>query len=396
MRIGLLTTSFPRAEHDVPGAFVLGFARALVSEGHSIEVLAPEPTEGARAPSWPGIDVRWIPYLRPRSLERTFYGAGVPDNLQRDPRAWLGLAPFSLALLAAAARHTRRWDALVSHWALPCALAAGAVRGARNHLAVLHSADVHVLTRLPARSRLAQRIADGASALLFSSAALRDTFLGLLAPVPRAAVATRCHVSPMGIDRLGEPSATRRALRRTLALDGFTALSLGRLVPVKGTDDTVRAVARLDDASLLVAGDGPERDSLERLARDCHADARFLGTVTGGAKRDLFAAADAFVLASRVLPSGRTEGAPTAVLEAMDAGLPVVATDVGGVASLVAHERTGLLVPPGDVDALTHALARVRDDALLRRRLSRAARKTAERYGWSALAPHLDALVRGE
>jgi len=341
MRIGLLTTSFPRTEHDVAGAFVLGFARALVAEGHTLEVLAPEPAEGGSAPSWPGVEVRWVPYLRPRSLERTFYGAGVPDNLQRDPRAWLGLAPFTVALVATAARRARNWNALVSHWALPCALAASAVRGARSHLAVLHSADVHVLTRLPLRARIAQRIADGASALLFSSPALRDTFLGLLAPVPRAAVATRCHVSPMGIEPLAKPSAPRHALRREFALDGFTVLSLGRLVRVKGTDDLVRAVATLHDGSLLVAGAGPERIPLEQLAHDRSTRARFLGLVTGAEKRDLFAAADAFVLASRVLPSGRTEGTPTTLLEAMAAGLPVVATNVGGVASIVAHERNG-------------------------------------------------------
>ena len=117
MRIGLLTTSFPRAERDVAGTFVLGFARALVAEGHSVEVLAPEPAEGGVAPAWPGIDVRWVPYLRPRSLERTFYGAGVPDNLHADPRAWLGLAPFSVALLATASLRARRWEAYLSRWA---------------------------------------------------------------------------------------------------------------------------------------------------------------------------------------------------------------------------------------------------------------------------------------
>jgi glycosyltransferase involved in cell wall biosynthesis len=393
MRIGLLATSFPRTERDPAGVFVLGFARALVGRGHTVEVLAPEPAEGVDPPSWPGIEVRWVPYLRPRSLEQTFYGAGVPDNLARDRRAWLGLAPFTLALLRTAAVRAPRWDAVVSHWALPCALVAGAVRGARNHVAVLHSADVHLLARLPLRARLAQRIADGATALLFASPALRDAFLGLLAPVPRASVATRCHVSPMGIDALTEPSGPRRALRRALGLDDFTVLSLGRLVPIKGTDDALRALPL--DTALLVAGAGPERGALEQLALRLGTNARFLGLVAGQEKRDWLAASDAFVLASRVLPSGRTEGTPTTLLEAMAAGLPIVATDVGGVSSLIEHERTGLLIPPGDVTAMSDALARLRDDAALRRRLSRAGRKTAELYTWDALAPHLDALVRG-
>ncbi len=193
------------------------------------------------------------------------------------------------------------------------------------------------------------------------------------------------------------PGEERQRLRQLAigdrALDAFTVLSLGRLVPIKGTDDTIRASAALG-CPLLVAGGGPERDALESLARTLGADTRFLGIVTGAAKRDLFAAADAFVLASRVLSSGRTEGTPTTLLEAMAAGLPIVATDVGGVAGVVTHERNGLLVPAGDLPALTAAIARLRDDAALRRSLTRAARNTAALYTWSALAPHLDALVR--
>ena len=98
MRIGLLTTSFPRREGDVAGCFVLGFAQTLADHGHSIHVLAPEPAERGTTPRWPRIDVEWVPYLRPRCIQRTFYGAGVPDNLRRDPRAWLGIAPFAASL----------------------------------------------------------------------------------------------------------------------------------------------------------------------------------------------------------------------------------------------------------------------------------------------------------
>ena len=70
MRIGLLTTSFPRDDKDIAGHFVLGFARALADRGHTLEVLAPEPTRGAGPAQWPGVQVHWVPYLRPRGLQR--------------------------------------------------------------------------------------------------------------------------------------------------------------------------------------------------------------------------------------------------------------------------------------------------------------------------------------
>jgi len=169
-------------------------------------------------------------------------------------------------------------------------------------------------------------------------------------------------------------------------------LSLGRLVPIKGVDRAVRAMAGID-AELVVAGDGLSRGSLEALAKDLQVRARFTGIVRGDAKRDWLVAADAFVLPSLRLPSGRTEGTPTALLEAMSAGLPVIASAVGGIPDVVTHEKNGLLVPPDDVPALHAALSRVATDAALRKRLSRAAKTAAKRYVWSELAPHLEELL---
>ncbi len=393
MKLGLVTTSFPRFDGDVAGAFVLGFARALVGRGHEVIVLAPEPAEATAPPSWPGIRVEWVPYLRPRALERTFYGAGVPDNLRRDPRAWVGLASFPVALARRAEPVLSGCDALVSHWALPSALVAARVRGDRPHLAVLHSADVHALASLPGGGSLARRVARGASALLFVSEEHRDRFLGLLPPVVSSKVAGRCHVSAMGIDPPEPAPGGRRAARARAGLARFTVLSMGRLVPVKGIAHAIEAVAGRSDRELVIAGEGPERDTLVRLATTRRARVRFVGVATGERKRDLFAGSDAFVLPSVRMRTGRTEGLPTTLLEAMAAGLPVVASEVGGIGSVVHHDKNGLLVPPDRPDALGAALDRLAADRDLRRRLSRAALTTARRYFWPELAPHLEALL---
>ncbi len=393
MKIGLLTTSFPRADGDVAGAFVLGFARALAARGHTIDVLAPEPATGVAAPRWDGVDVTWVPYLRPRALERTFYGAGVPDNLRRDPTAWLGLAPFSAALALAARRRAHAWDAVVSHWALPSALAASLTGRALPHLAVLHSADVHAIARLPFGGRLAAAVARGASALLFVSPAHRDAFLARLPAPARLDALGRSHVSPMGIELVPSDAAGRRAARAGLGLDRFTVLSLGRLVPIKGIADAIDALRGRDDVELVVAGDGPERARLESHARARRVRARFTGVVDGDRKQALFAGADAFVVPSHVLGSGRSEGVPTSLLEALAAGLPVVASAVGGIPSVVDDERSALLVPPSRPDALAHALDRLRSDAPLRKKLGRAGRTVGQRYAWPILAPRIEALL---
>ncbi|MFT3927878.1 MAG: glycosyltransferase family 4 protein [Myxococcales bacterium] len=398
MRVGLLTTSFPRFEGDIAGNFVLGFARALSEQGHQVRVLAPEPARvDAGRPDFSPVTLRWVPYLRPRSLERTFYGAGVLDNLRRDPRAFLGLGPFTLGLGVAAAREVHGWDALVSHWALPCALVAGALRGGRPHLAVLHSADVALLERLPLRRELARRIARGASALLFSSRNLRSRFGALLEPVERSEHSGRMHVCAMGIEPAAEPPSTaaRQELRRALGLQRFTVLSLSRLVPIKGLEHAIEAVRALPGAELVIAGDGPERAALERKARALSAPVRFVGHVLGPQKEVWLAAADAFVLPSIELASGRTEGMPTSLLEAMQAGLPVIASKSGGTPDLIEPGINGFLVPPGQSAELARVLGTLQGDAQLRARMSREARETAAVYEWPQLAPYLSQLLTG-
>lgn len=389
----MLTTSFPRHDGDLAGAFVLGFARAIADAGHEVTVLAPEPRAGS-PPSWPGVSLRWVAYLRPRRLQRTFYGAGVPDNLARDPRAWLGVAPFVLALRRAAARELAGCDALVSHWAAPCALVAGAVARGRPHLAVLHSADVHALARLPGGRRLARRALAGASSIRFVAPHHREAVLAMLPVEQRSAACARSHVEPMGVDPPALPD--RAAARRALGVEGRAWLMLARLVPIKGVDVALRALAGRRDEELLVAGDGPELEPLRRLARAVGARARFVGVATGVDKARLLAAADALLVPSRHARGGRTEGAPVAALEAMAAGVPVVASRVGGLSSLVEHGATGMLVAPDDPGALRAAIDALAGDERLRRRLGEAGVRASQPRLWSAQAPRILAALGAE
>ncbi len=139
---------------------------------------------------------------------------------------------------------------------------------------------------------------------------------------------------------------------------------------------------------LALIGDGEERPGLERRAAELGiaADVRFLGY-----RRELrpfFAAADLAVLSSE------NEGTPVSLIEAAAAGLPAVATDVGGVREVVAEE-TGTLVPPGDAAALAAAIVELAGDEARRQAYGRAARPRAlERYGAARLLHDVDALYR--
>jgi glycosyltransferase involved in cell wall biosynthesis len=384
VRIGVLTTSYPRARGDAAGAFVAGMARFLASQGAEVEVCCAG-APGAPAEERDGaVTVRRLAYAWPRARERLFYRGGAPEALSTHPLRWLQAPPFVARLAAAAFARAPRWDALVSHWLLPSGLVGLAVAGGRPHLAIAHSADVHLLGRLgPAAAPLARAFDRRGTHLSFSSTALQRQFAAL-AP----AVAARAAVAPMGIDAaaLRFPGDRDRARAELgLAPGALVVLCLGRLVPVKGVDVVLAATRDLAGVEVLVAGDGPERPRLEAAG----PAARFLGDVAGAARARALAAADLLCLPSRVLRDGRTEGAPTVILEAQAVGLPVVASRVGGTPDLVRDGEDGLLVPEGDAAALRRALQRLRAEPGLRGRLAAGARAVGPTRDWAVAGPRL-------
>lgn len=194
-------------------------------------------------------------------------------------------------------------------------------------------------------------------------------------------VADRITVVHCGI----EPDRYAQAARARAAAegDGMTVrlICVAALRPFKGhavlLDAVARVVADGADVHLDVVGDGPEAGALRRRATGLGiADrVRWWGHVPSDRIPGILAEADIAVLASVVAPDGRTDGIPVALMEAMAAGLPAVASDVTGVSELVIDGVTGLLVPPGDPDALARAIGRLAADPDLRRRLGTAARE---------------------
>lgn len=162
-------------------------------------------------------------------------------------------------------------------------------------------------------------------------------------------------------------------------------LAAGRLSPEKGFDVLIDAAARVcrqvPEAGFVLFGEGGERAKLERLVRSVGLESRF---VMPGFSREL----DRFVpWAGVVALSSHTEGLPNVALEASAAGVPVVATAVGGNAEVVADGETGFIVPPARPDRLAHAMVRLLDDDELRARMGGAARaRMREEFSFEAQA----------
>ena len=362
-----------------PALHVSYLTRELDARGYRTTLVAGRPSEGEGDMDYVAEELGITPvYL---------------DGLQRD------LSPardLSMLLRLVELIRERRPHIVHTHTAKAGAVGrlAALLAARRDPPLLVHTFHGHVLRGYfsPARERLFGRIerflAARTDALVAVSPQVRDDLVGL-----RVAPAGRFAVVRLGIDldRRAGSSGGRDATRARLGLapDAVVAGWFGRMTEIKRVDVLLRALARPAAAavSLVVVGDGPLRPELEALAADLGITGRVRFT---GFERDvapLFAACDIVTLSSA------NEGTPVTLIEGLAAGLPAVATDVGGVRDVVGD--AGLLVPAGDDRALAAVLGELAGDAERRSLLgARGAMASRARYGVTRLVDDIDRLYR--
>ncbi len=178
-----------------------------------------------------------------------------------------------------------------------------------------------------------------------------------------------------------------------IAPSSFVVGWVGRMTAIKRVPDVLEAFGRLReqgiDATLCLVGDGPDRELVERRAHELGVSRN---TVFVGYQRDV---APYYSFFDVLLLTSANEGTPAVAIEALAAGTPVVATDVGGVADVVADGLDGILVPEGDIEALAAALGRLARDRELALRMGVAgSERVVERYRVERLVDDVDRLYR--
>ncbi|MBA2538237.1 MAG: glycosyltransferase, partial [Deltaproteobacteria bacterium] len=289
-RIGVVTTSYPRFIGDPAGGFVAGHVAALRALGHTVEVIAAGDgierdahgvehvriERDARIDGNRGaLDVSTFSLRATRIAERRlFYRGGAPDLIEAAPiTAAISAARFTARLTAAVLRRAHAWDSIITHWLVPSAIAA--LPTGLPILAIAHGGDIHTLRRMGLLAPTLHALRARDARLAFVSEELRAISR---TEVPAlASWLDRAIVQPMGIaiDHF-------RAIPRA-PLDPPTIVIASRLVPVKGIDIAIHAMAHVRaPVRLVIAGDGPARAALTRLAHDRDAAAMALDLASIG------------------------------------------------------------------------------------------------------------------
>ncbi len=174
-------------------------------------------------------------------------------------------------------------------------------------------------------------------------------------------------------------------------------LFVGRSVERKGVDYLIRAFGQIKDLishRLVIVGDGPERSNWEKLARSMDPGGRivFTGWISNQELAELYRVCTFLVLPAVYDKHGDTEGLGVVLIEAMSYSKPVIASRVGGITDIVVDGQNGILVPPGDIDALSQAMLKIINDRHMRRTMGESAKKVIDgKFNWDRI---IDDLIR--
>jgi len=396
LKILFLTSSYPRNKDDSASVFLRYLADALAVRNIEIHVLAPSAGRGGKRLEGK-VTVHRFQYL-PVRWQKLAYGSGIVPNLKRFPLLWIQV-PFFLGSMIYSLTHLIRTEhpsLIHAHWIIPQGLIAILAKLFFRTPVVTsgHGTDVFAL-RGKLRTALKRLVVTKSDAWTVNTQA---TAMGMGANT----FSPKAHIIPMGVDVKLFASGNRENLRCKLPDRELLVLFVGRLVEVKGCHHLVRAVALLPPTlgvrtTLWIVGSGNQRPALECIAKGLGIEdkVRFWGAISNQRLPDFYAAADLFVAPSMEISSGDTEGQAVVLLEAFASRTCVLATRVGGVSSIVSDNSTGLLVKPGDSQALAEAIERLLSDPLLRGKLvEKAHEHVKNKYPWAKIATEFDALYR--
>ena len=384
VKILTFTSLYPNAVRPNYAVFVENRLRHLLAGGQvTAKVIAPVP---------------WFP-LRARAFGRYADFARVPAREERFgievrhprypvvPKVGMTLAPY---LMYAWARPAVRrlqsagydFDLIDAHYFYPDGVAA-VLLGRHFGKPVTITArgtDINVIAQHPLARRMIRWAAGHAAGLIAVSDALRRAMADTGIETASARVLRN------GVDLAAFRPLDREEARRTLGLAPPVIVSVGNLLPAKGHDLVIEAMAGLPGAQLLIAGQGPAEARLRALIGKLGLAerVRLLGAVPHEDMARIYNAADALVLASA------REGWPNVLLEAMACGTPAVATRVGGIPEVVAAPAAGRLLEARDAGCIAETLR-----ALLKSPPARAeTRAYAEGFAWDRTSAGQLALFR--
>ena len=377
MKVVSITTAFPRSETDVLIPWIIRLIGLLKEKGVETDVFTSSYC-GRKSETRNNIKVFRFRYFF-RKWEKLSHDMSVPEKLKSNRFYFFVLPFFMIFGIISACFYAKKhdFDLIHVHFPFPLALFGIAMKlfSKKPLVMTCHGSEVNMAKKNPVFRKIFKRMLGKADFITVNSTFMKNE-------VEKIIPNKNIEIIPMGagIGDISDKSTEKKEQKTKTNI-----LFVGRLIEVKGVKYLIDAVKLLDSDKfeLHIAGDGPEREKLEKPASP---NIFFHGYQTGKNLEELYKKADIFVLPSIVDDAGYTEGLGTVLLEAANFSVPLIGTNVGGIPDIIINGKTGILVPQKDHLALRDAVKKLAENPELCATLIENSRKHIEEsFSWEVI-----------
>lgn len=372
-RLLVTASTFPRWKGDTEPRFVLDLAIHMLSL-FDVTVLVPAAQGAKDYEIMDGVEVIRYHYFPIHKCETLCYPGAIMPRI-KEKKIRILLVPFLfLALYIKLIKLLKDYDIVHAHWLIPQGIIQSFFKKA--YIVTGHGGDVTSLNKGIVR-KLKKRCLKKAMKITAVSEHLK---------VQMQKIAPDCNpeVISMGVDtrKFGKQYRVKNYFNQN---NKKVILFVGRLAEKKGVSYIIEAM-KLIDAKLIIVGDGPLREKLEKQAKSQGEKIEFWGAKTHTELKEIYASADIFVAPSVTAKDGDQEGFGLVMLEAMASGLPVVASDSGGISQLITDNVNGLLCEEKNVEHIAETINLILSDEQLASKIICNAAKSIQKYDYSNIA----------
>lgn len=377
-RLLITGSTFPRYAGDTEPRFVLDLAKNM-KEYAEVTVLVPAAPGAADREKLEGVQVVRYHYFPIHSLETLCYpGAIVPRIREKKVRGLLVPWLF-VSLYVHLFKMRREYDIVQANWLIPQGIVQSFIK--KPYVVTGHGGDVTSLNKGILKV-LKKRCLKNAAGVTAVSQPLMDVLNGIYENPKQAVISMGCDTAMFGQEHRVENYFGQG--------DKKVVLFVGRLAEKKGVSYAIEAMRQVNNAMLVIAGDGPLKSKLQRQAETVQKESGstilFLGAKTHEELKGIYASADLFVMPSITAKDGDKEGFGLVILEAFASGLPIVASRSGGITDIVKDGVNGYLAEEKDVSGLADRINIVLQDKNIYNKMQTEAKKTAQRYDYCEIA----------
>lgn len=390
----LLVLSYYAEHADDPGNFTRSLAEHINNTKNNVIILAPHKKDTELYEEMGDIKVYRFPYFIPYKYEILAYNSGLAYNSKRYLLAKFQIIPFLIMELLFTLYIIRKENISIvnTHWLLPQGLIGSIVRKLTNikHVATIHSSEVTLLKKNSLTKKIAIFIVKNSDSLISVSKHRLNELIEILPNKVTQSLLKKINYIPMGVKVRDTTTVTPHILK-----DFINIIFVGRLVEVKGCEYLIQGFSYAiknctykKKLKLNIIGYGDQEEQLKQLTSNLKMNEYviFHGKVKNNEVYRYYNSSDILILPSIVDKNGYQEGFPVVLLEAIAAGLPIIATNIAGVKEVINNGENGIIIDEKNPEQIGKAILKLTDDYDLRKKLADNCLKERNRYTWEKIS----------